>query len=78
MPSVQTGSRYPWTLGAGLPCARHHREPLLHLVLEHDDLDGVWEEAHRLMSATNFHGQGPNQCGDNCAWLWAEKPNRVR
>jgi MoaA/NifB/PqqE/SkfB family radical SAM enzyme len=38
-------------------------------VLDYDTLDAAWEAATRLRSPARFHGPGPQQCGDNCAWM---------
>ena len=34
-----------------------------------NNLDECWAAAHAKRSATNFHGDGPDQCGDMCAWM---------
>jgi len=63
-PHVDPDGRVAW------PCrAPKHIEPAFVNLLDHPDLDSAWKDVQARMSATNFHGQGPTQCGDNCAWM---------
>ena len=63
-PHVDPDGRIAW------PCrAPKHMDPAYVNLLDYDNVDDCWEAAQAKMSATNFHGPGPDQCGDNCAWM---------
>lgn len=63
-PHVDPDGRIAW------PCrGPKNVEPISVNILEHKNVDDCWAEAQRKMSATCFHGPGPEQCGDNCAWM---------
>ena len=63
-PHVDPDGRIAW------PCrAPKNVEPVYVNLLDYDNVDDCWEAARKLMSATEFHGPGPQQCGDNCAWM---------
>jgi MoaA/NifB/PqqE/SkfB family radical SAM enzyme len=63
-PHVDPDGRIAW------PCrAAKNLEPVYVNLLDYKNVDKCWEAANRLMSATNFHGPGALQCGDNCAWM---------
>ena len=38
-------------------------------ILDYDTVDEAWAAANRLIPAKDFHGPGPRQCGDTCAWM---------
>jgi molybdenum cofactor biosynthesis enzyme MoaA len=63
-PHVDPDGRIAW------PCrASKNVEPVYVNLLDYDNLDQCWQSANKLVSATNFHGPGKHQCGDNCAWM---------
>ncbi len=63
-PHVDPDGRIAW------PCrAPKNVEPVYLNLLDYENVDDCWDVAQKLMSATNFHGPGPKQCGDNCAWM---------
>jgi MoaA/NifB/PqqE/SkfB family radical SAM enzyme len=63
-PHVDPDGRIAW------PCrAPKNVEPVYVNVLDHKNVDEAWEAAQRIRSADNFHGPGPEQCGDTCAWM---------
>ncbi len=52
------------------PCrAPRNVKPVGVNVLDFNHLDAAWEAADKLFTARDFHGPGPNQCGDTCAWM---------
>ncbi len=62
-PHVDFDGRLAW------PCkASVNLEPLWIDVLQFDDLRTLYEHASTLRDPTNFHGQGPEQCGADCNW----------
>jgi len=62
-PHVDPDGRISW------PCrGPKHVDPVSVNILDYENLDQCWLAADKLMSAISFHGPGPNQCGDNCAW----------
>ncbi len=63
-PHVDPDGRIAW------PCrAPKNTEPAYINLLDFDTVDECWEAIQGIKSANNFHGPGPNQCGDNCAWM---------
>jgi len=63
-PHVDPDGRIAW------PCrAPKNVDPIYVNLLDYKNLDECWADAHRLKSATNFHGFGEKQCGDMCAWM---------
>jgi len=63
-PHVDPDGRIAW------PCrAPKNVAPVYVNLLDYTNLDECWDAAMNLKSATNFHGPGPNQCGDMCAWM---------
>ena len=63
-PHVDPDGRIAW------PCrGSKHVPPVYVNLLDHETLDACWAAAQELQSATNFHGPGPHQCGDLCAWM---------
>lgn len=63
-PHVDPDGRIAW------PCrAPQNVSPLYVNLLEYKTVDECWAAARQKMSPTDFHGPGPNQCGDNCAWM---------
>lgn len=63
-PHVDPDGRIAW------PCrAPKNMDPAYVSILDHDNVDSAWDSANKLKSAANFHGQSPEQCGDNCAWM---------
>ncbi len=63
-PHVDPDGRIAW------PCrAPKNMDPAYVNLLDYQNVDDCWAAAHKLKSATNFHGSGPLQCGDNCAWM---------
>lgn len=63
-PHVDPDGRIAW------PCrAPKNVEPVYVNLLDYQNLDECWASANKLKSATNFHGPGPDQCGDMCAWM---------
>ncbi len=63
-PHVDADGRIAW------PCrAMQHGEPEYFNLLDYDSVDACWAAAHASRSATDFHGPGPEQCGDMCAWM---------
>jgi len=63
-PHVDPDGQIAW------PCrAPKNTDPVYVNLLDHRTVDDCWKEAQSKMSANNFHGPGPEQCGDNCAWM---------
>ncbi len=63
-PHVDPDGRIAW------PCrAPKHADPVYVNLLDYANVDEAWAAAERMKSATDFHGPGPAQCGDNCAWM---------
>jgi MoaA/NifB/PqqE/SkfB family radical SAM enzyme len=63
-PHVDPDGRIAW------PCrGPRHGPPVYVNLLEHDTVDSCWASAQVMKNATNFHGPGPEQCGDMCAWM---------
>jgi MoaA/NifB/PqqE/SkfB family radical SAM enzyme len=63
-PHVDPDGRIAW------PCrAPKNVEPVYVNLLDYKNVDEAWEAAQRMKSATDFHGPGPEQCGDTCAWM---------
>jgi len=63
-PHVDPDGRIAW------PCrAPKNVDPVYINLLDYDNVDQAWAAAHQLKSATDFHGPGPLQCGDTCAWM---------
>jgi MoaA/NifB/PqqE/SkfB family radical SAM enzyme len=68
-----------------LPALRPHLDPDGHIcwpfrapknvdhvkinLLDYPSLDAAWDAANQIIPARNFHGPGPDQCGDTCAWM---------
>ena len=63
-PHVDPDGRIAW------PCrGPKHGAPAYVNLLAHDSVDECWAAAQAAKSANHFHGPGPEQCGDNCAWM---------
>jgi MoaA/NifB/PqqE/SkfB family radical SAM enzyme len=63
-PHVDPDGRIAW------PCrGPKHGSPIGINLLDHRTVDECWAAAQTQKDATNFHGDGPNQCGDLCAWM---------
>jgi len=63
-PHVDPDGRVAW------PCrAPKNVDPVYVNLLEHPSVDKAWEAAQATRSADRFHGPGPEQCGDTCAWM---------
>jgi MoaA/NifB/PqqE/SkfB family radical SAM enzyme len=63
-PHVDPDGRIAW------PCRGPRNDhPAYVNLLEHDTVDSCWAAAQALKSANHFHGPGPGQCGDMCAWM---------
>ncbi len=63
-PHVDPDGRVAW------PCrAPKNVDPVYVDLMEHETLDQAWQAAQKMKSANNFHGPGPDQCGDTCAWM---------
>lgn len=63
-PHVDPDGRIAW------PCrGAKHGAPAYVNLLDHGSLDECWAAAQAAKSANRFHGPGPEQCGDNCAWM---------
>jgi len=63
-PHVDPDGRIAW------PCrAPKNTDPAYVNLLDFNTVDECWEAVQRVKSANNFHGPGPDQCGDNCAWM---------
>ncbi|MEE9384114.1 MAG: radical SAM protein [Nannocystaceae bacterium] len=51
------------------PCkSAQNMDPEMIQVLDFDHLDALYDHARSLVDPTNFHGQGPSQCGGDCNW----------
>ena len=63
-PHVDPDGRIAW------PCrGPKHVEPAYLKLLDYKNVDECWQAANQLKTANNFHGPGPDQCGDMCAWM---------
>ena len=63
-PHVDPDGRIAW------PCrGPKHGAPAYVNLLDHNSVDACWVTAQGMKTANNFHGPGPEQCGDNCAWM---------
>jgi MoaA/NifB/PqqE/SkfB family radical SAM enzyme len=63
-PHVDPDGRIAW------PCrGPRHCSPVYVNLLEHETVDSSWAAAQKMKNATDFHGAGPEQCGDMCAWM---------
>ena len=52
------------------PCrAPKNVSPVSLNILDFDSVDDCWKALDKLKTATNFHGNGKDQCGDMCAWM---------
>jgi len=63
-PHVDPDGRIAWVCRAP-----KNADPVYINLLDHQTLDSAWAAANKIKSATDFHGQGPGQCGDTCAWM---------
>jgi hypothetical protein len=63
-PHVDPDGRIAWVCRAP-----KNVDPVYVNLLDYETLDDAWAAAHKLKSATDFHGMGPEQCGDTCAWM---------
>lgn len=63
-PHVDPDGRIAW------PCrGPRNTTPIFTNLLAYKTLDDCWAAAQSEKSATHFHGPGPEQCGDMCAWM---------
>ncbi len=63
-PHVDPDGRIAW------PCRGAKNTPPVYVnLLDHATVDACWAAANGMKNAANFHGPGPDQCGDNCAWM---------
>ncbi|HPO14469.1 MAG TPA: radical SAM protein [Candidatus Hydrogenedentes bacterium] len=63
-PHVDPDGRIAW------PCrGSKNTSPVYVNLLDYDTVDDCWAAAHAQKSASHFHGPGPGQCGDMCAWM---------